>query len=305
MMTVCGMDLIVDGWFMEKNIQWPGQAVSLEVDEVLLNTKSELQDILIFKSKSYGKVLVLDGVIQLTESDECSYSGMLTHAPMFAHRDPRKVLIVGGGDGAVLREVLNHKSVESVTHVEIDGVVIESCREHFSWADSNWSDDRVNLQVCDGIEFVKRTKERYDVVIIDSSDPVGPAEGLFTTEFYESVAKILNPNGVVCGQGKTIWLNLDLIKTLLESTKHIFSHRQYFSINVPTYPCGQIGGIIFSNYDVSQPLRPILTTIDENEILHVGAPSCKFCASYVCQDCTGAWKQTLNIFSSWKINIST
>jgi len=260
-MAVCGLDLIVDGWFMEKNIQWPGQAACLEVDKVLLYTKSNFQDILIFKSKSYGKVLVLDGVIQLTERDECSYSEMLTHVPMFAHPEPRRVLIIGGGDGAVLREVLTHKSVERVTHVEIDGVVIQSCKEHFSWAKSAWSDSRVNLQVCNGIEFVKRTKEKFDVVIIDSSDPVGPAEGLFTTEFYESVAKIINPNGVVCGQGETIWINLNLIKLLLESTKHIFSHRQYFSINVPTYPCGQIGGIVFSDHDVSQPLRSIVPSM--------------------------------------------
>jgi len=261
MTAVCGMDLIVDGWFIEKNNQWPGQATSLEVDEVLLNTKSEFQDVLIFKSKSYGKVLVLDGVIQITELDECSYSEMLTHVPMFAHGDPRKVLIIGGGDGAVLREVLCHEIVESVTLVEIDKVVIESCREHFSWANSAWSDDRVNLQVGDGVKYVKRTKERYDVVIIDSSDPVGPAEGLFTKEFYENVAKILNPSGVVCGQGEDVWLELDLIKTLMDTTKHIFSHRQYFSMNVPTYPGGQIGGIVYSNHDVSRPVRPVLPSM--------------------------------------------
>jgi len=256
-MAVCGLDLIADGWFMEKNQQWPGQATSLEVDEVLFYKKSKMQDVLIFKSKTYGKVLVLDGVIQLTEKDECSYSEMLTHVPMFAHPDPRKVLIIGGGDGAVLREVLYHKSVESVTHVEIDDVVISSCKEHFPWANLAWSDKRVNLLTSNGIEFVKETKERFDVVIIDSSDPVGPAEGLFTTDFYENVAKILNPNGVVCGQGETIWLNLDLIKTLLHSKKNIYSHRQYFSINVPTYPCGQIGGIVFSNHDMAKPLRVV------------------------------------------------
>jgi len=245
----------------KKNNQWPGQATSLEVDEVVFYTKSKMQDVLIFKSKTFGKVLVLDGVIQLTEKDECSYQEMLTHVPMFAHPDPRKVLIVGGGDGGVLREVLCHKSVENVTHVEIDDVVIQSCMEHFPWANLAWSDKRVHLVNCDGIEFVKETKEKFDVVIIDSSDPVGPAEGLFTTEFYENVAKILNPKGVVCGQGETIWLNLDLIKTLLHSTKHIYSHRQYFSINVPTYPCGQIGGIVFSDHDMAQPKRVVLASM--------------------------------------------
>jgi len=250
-MTVCGLDLIVDGWFMEKNNQWPGQATSLEVDEVVFYTKSKMQDVLIFKSKTFGKVLVLDGVIQLTEKDECSYQEMLTHVPMFAHPDPRKVLIVGGGDGGVLREVLNHQSVENVTHVEIDDVVVQSCREHFPLANLAWSDKRVNLVNCDGWEFVMDTKEKFDVVIIDLF------EGNFTLENYEDVAEILNPNGIVCGKGETIWFNLDRIKTLLHSTKHIYSHRQYFSINVPTYTCGQKGGILFSDHDMAQPQREV------------------------------------------------
>jgi len=255
---VSGLDLIVDGWFMEKNSQWPGQAISMEVEEVLFYTKSKFQDILIIKSKAYGKVLILDGVINLTEEDECAYSEMISHVPMLGHHDPRRVLIIGGGDGAVLREVLLHESVEHVTQCEIDGDVIQACRDHFSWANSAYGDKRVDLLVGDGIDFVKTTKKRFDVVIIDSSDPVGPAQVLFTKEFYERVAAILNPNGVVAAQGEDVWLYLDLIQKMLESTKHIFSHRQYFTINTPAYAGGQLGGIIFSDHDVSQPLRTSL-----------------------------------------------
>jgi spermidine synthase len=234
--------LIKDGWFMEKNSQWPGQANSLEVKTVLDHTKSDFQDILVFESTTWGNVLVLDGVIQMSERDEMSYQEMLTHLPMFAHECPKNVLIVGGGDGGVLREVVKHETVEKVTMCEIDGGVVDAAKKFFPKQSTGFDHPKAKLVIGDGLAFAKEVAdETFDVIVVDSSDPVGPAEGLFSPEFYANARRILKPGGVLCTQGECLWVHEELIESVLKENLAPFAIAEYASMQVPTYPSGQIG----------------------------------------------------------------
>ncbi|CAE7403292.1 SPDSYN2 [Symbiodinium natans] len=202
------VSLIENGWFIEKNAQWPGQANALEVKEVLMHKKTQFQDLLVFASAKHGNVIVLDGVIQITERDEMSYQEMLAHLPMFSADKPAHVLIIGGGDGGVLREVVKHDTVEKVTWCEIDGDVVEAAKKYMPNVAIAVSNPKVDLRVGDGVAFAESSKDNsFDVIIVDSSDPVGPAEKLFSKEFYVNVHRILKPGGVVCSQGECLWLN--------------------------------------------------------------------------------------------------
>jgi len=240
-----GSTLIKDGWFMEKNSQWPGQANSLQVKQVLLHKKTDFQDLLVFESTDWGKVLVLDGVIQLTERDEMSYQEMMAHLPLFSHKCPKQVLIIGGGDGGVLREAVKHDCVEKVTMREIDAGVIEAAKEFFPSVSTAFGHPKVDLQVADGVGFCEKAADAtYDVIIIDSSDPVGPAEKLFSPEFYANAHRILRPGGVLCSQGECLWVHADLISEMVSTHGAPFASAEYASIQMPTYPSGQIGAFL-------------------------------------------------------------
>jgi spermidine synthase len=237
--------LIENGWFMEKNSQWPGQAMSLKVKEVLLHKKTDFQDLLVFQSTDWGKVLVLDGVIQLTEKDEMSYQEMMAHLPLFAHPNPKNVLILGGGDGGVTREVCKHACAEKITQCEIDSGVVEASKQFFPSVSCAYSNPKLNLIIGDGVEFAEKAEANtFDVIIIDSSDPVGPAEKLFSKEFYQNAERILKPGGVLCSQGECLWIHADLIGEMIGEHGAPFASAEYASIQVPTYPCGQIGAFL-------------------------------------------------------------
>lgn len=255
-------DLIKNGWFAETEAMWPGQRFCIQVEEVLMNGRSEFQDILVFKSRTYGNVLVLDGVIQVTERDEFAYQEMITHLPMFAHQNPKKVLIVGGGDGGVLREVVKHEGVVEIHMCEIDEQVCEVGKVFFSKTLSTaFGDPRVKMMYCDAAKYlVEQGKgQNYDVIICDSSDPVGPAEALFKPEFFLSMREALSPTGILCTQGECQWLHLDLIAKVLGETRQLFGSARYAYTAIPTYPSGQIGFIIASKdkADTSAPRRPV------------------------------------------------
>ncbi|KNE71509.1 spermidine synthase [Allomyces macrogynus ATCC 38327] len=258
---------VKDGWFRETTAMWPGQAMSLEVDEILHVERSLFQDVLVFKSKTYGNVLVLDGVIQVTERDEMAYQEMIAHVPLNAHPNPRRVLVVGGGDGGVLREVVKHPSVESVTLCEIDEAVPRVSRMYLPTLAAGFDHPKVTVHIGDGFEFLKDKENEFDVIITDSSDPVGPAESLFQDTFFGLLHKALTPNGIICSQGECIWLHLDLISRVLATTRSIFATSSYAYISIPTYPCGTIGFILSSkeaNKDFATPLRT-LSTEEENQ----------------------------------------
>lgn len=245
-MGVKGLDLIVDGWFSERGSLWPGQAMSLEVKRVLFQTQTAFQDLLVFESATYGNVLVLDGVIQVTERDEFAYQEMLAHLPLYAHPAPSTVLVIGGGDGGVLREVLKHPSVTRAVLCEIDAGVISASKAYLPALAAGFDDARVEVVVADGAAYMAEHQAEYDVIITDSSDPVGPAEALFRPPFYEAMARSLRPGGVVASQGECMWLHADLIAPMVKACRNIFKCVEYAYTTVPTYPSGQIGFLICS-----------------------------------------------------------
>lgn len=243
------MDLIKDGWFHERGSLWPGQAMSLQVEKVLHHTKSKYQDIVVFQSTNYGIVLVLDGVIQVTERDEFAYQEMITHIPLFAHANPKKVLVIGGGDGGVLREIAKHDCVEEIVICELDEQVIEVSKQYLPSLAKGFDDVRVTTHIRDGNEYMKENKDTFDVIITDSSDPIGPASVLFESSYYHAMYHSLRTGGIICTQGECMWLHLSLIQPLMKSISKLYTTVEYAYTTIPTYPSGQIGFIIATRQD--------------------------------------------------------
>lgn len=239
------MDLFKKKWFTEANELWPGQAFSLEVEEVLFDEKSEFQHVQVLQTSTWGKALILDGVIQLTEKDECSYQEGITHIPLFAHPNPKRVCIIGGGDGGAVTQVMLHPCVEEVVMCEIDKMVIEQSKKHFPKFRPGFEDPRLSLHCGDGAVFLKEHRNEFDVIICDSSDPVGPAESLFTESFLATMSGALREGGIACTQGECFWIHLDLICELTAGSRAHFANVDYASVTVPTYPCGQIGFMLY------------------------------------------------------------
>lgn len=220
---------------------YPAWGQSFEIDEVLFEAKTEHQHLVIFNNAQWGRVMALDGMVQTTEHDEFVYHEMLTHVPMFSHPNPQSVLIIGGGDGGILREVLKHPQVEQVTQVEIDAAVIDMCKTYFPQHSQGAFDDaRLNLVIADGVEFVNQTELKFDVVISDATDPVGPGEVLFTSRFYSGIQRCLNPGGLFVAQNGVSFLQTDEVTTSAQRLGALFRHVGFYNAAVPTY----VGGIM-------------------------------------------------------------
>lgn len=228
-------------WFHEENSQWPGMAMSLQVEKVLEDVKTKYQHLIVFLSSTFGNVLVLDGVIQYTERDECAYQEMISHCPLFSHPNPERVMVVGGGDGGCIREVLKHKSVKEVVICEIDEVVIEMGKKYFPDVRDAWSDPRLRLVCMDANIEMKNNADYFDVIISDTSDPVGPAADLFEMPFYKAMYDALRAGGRVSTQAESMWLHEKIIGKLVKFTSQMFEHVGYITVQIPTYPGGQIG----------------------------------------------------------------
>ncbi|ORX83761.1 spermidine synthase-like protein [Basidiobolus meristosporus CBS 931.73] len=268
--------LIKDGWFTENCTLWPGQAMSLEVAEVLHHEKSLYQDVLVFQSKNYGNVLVLDGVIQATERDEFSYQEMITHLPLMAHPNPKRVLVIGGGDGGVLREVVKHECVEEVVLCEIDEAVIRNAKKYLPSMAVGFQHPKVSVHIGDGFPYLQDKVNTFDVIITDSSDPVGPAESLYQENFYNLMKGALREGGIVCTQGECMWLHLPLIKKVLDFSKEMYPVVEYAFTTIPTYPSGQIGFIMCCKEEGRNLKKPLRTWTPEEE-----AKLCKYYNSAV------------------------
>ncbi|XP_041129733.1 spermidine synthase-like [Polyodon spathula] len=257
------MNNIKDGWFTETCTLWPGQALSLQVEEILYQQKSQFQDVMVFKSKTYGNVLVLDGVIQCTERDEFSYQEMIANLPLCSHPNPKKVLIIGGGDGGVLREVVKHPLVESVVQCEIDEDVINVSKKYLPGMAKGFFSPKLTLNVGDGFEFMKQNQVAFDVIITDSSDPVGPAESLFKESYYQLMKTALRDGGILCCQGECQWLHLELIKEMRTFCKSLFPVVDYAYCTIPTYPSGQIGFMLCSKNTETNFREPVRKLTNE------------------------------------------
>jgi spermidine synthase len=227
-------------WLNETLYKHWGQR--FDVKQSLAHVKSAFQDIEIFESFSHGRVMVLDGCIQITERDEFVYQEMLGHVPLLAHGDARRVLIIGAGDGGVLRRVLQHRSVERAVMVEIDGEVIRLAKEYLpSIGAGAWDDPRADIIVGDGIDYVARAgDESFDVIIVDSTDPIGVGEALFTDDFYRNCARILTPRGLVVNQCGVPFMQADELRETSARRRRFFPYVSAYVAAVPTY----VGGLM-------------------------------------------------------------
>lgn len=223
-------------WFTEK--QTPALGITCLVRETVCRQKTRYQDLAIIDTVEFGRMLVLDGMVMTTEKDEFVYHEMLVHVVMQAHPAPRHVLVVGGGDGGAIREVLKYESVETATLVEIDGEVVEACRKYLPQISCGLQDPRVTVLIEDGLEHVKRSAGKYDVILVDSTEPVGPARGLFTVEFFRDVYRALKKDGIMAAQTESPFVNRELIKEVFAGLGGVFPLARLYLASVPTYPSG-------------------------------------------------------------------
>ncbi len=224
----------MDLWFSENTTD--GHKISLRVKESLFVGKSPYQDVAILDTEDFGRILVLDGLFQTTERDEFIYHELIAHVPLMAHPDPKRVLVVGGGDGGTVREVLRHPSVEHVTLCEIDGMVVEQSKKWLPTIASKLDDPRVTVRIEDAIAYVATQEAAYDAILIDSSDPVGPGEGLFTREFYGNARRALKPGGVLCVQTESPIAMVDSMTRAYKALYAVFPRVEAFLGTIPTYP---------------------------------------------------------------------
>jgi len=209
------------------------------VKETLFAGRSDFQEISVLETDYFGKMLILDGVIQTTTFDEYIYHEMIVHVPMFTHPDPKKILVIGGGDGGSVREASKHGCVESVQWVDIDAKVIETCKKYLpEWNHMIAGDSRVSLKIEDGIKHMRESKGLYDVIIVDCSDPVGPGELLFTYEFYRDIYDALNEGGLFVQQTESPFFHRDLIRRIQKDVGAIYPITRLYTANIPTYPSG-------------------------------------------------------------------
>jgi spermidine synthase len=250
--------MTTDCWINET--LYPDWGQRFRVTRELARVKSRFQDIAIFESSSHGRVMVLDGVIQITEADEFVYQEMLTHVPLLAHGSAESVLIIGAGDGGVLRRVLQHGNVKRAVMVEIDGEVIRLSKQFLpAIANDAWDDKRADVIVGDGIDYVKRAPAgSFDVVIVDSTDPIGVGEVLFTDEFYESCFRVLTARGLVVNQCGVAFMQADELRETSLRRRTFFPHVTAYVAAVPTY----VGGFMTLGWaakDASLATTPLET----------------------------------------------
>ncbi len=215
-----------------------GASFSLDVTQILYTGSSPFQKIQIYETLFFGKVLVIDNCIMLTEKDEFIYHEMIAHTALFVHPKPKKVLVIGGGDGCTVREVLKHQSVQQIDLVEIDRQVSEVCLKFMPDLSSGLLSEKVNCQFSDGVDYIKKTHERYDIIIIDSTDPINVGEGLFTSLFYQKCYDILKDEGILVNQAESPVFTPKWVEDISTKLNSIFPNVFFYSANIPTYPSG-------------------------------------------------------------------
>lgn len=244
-------------WFEEQLEVKEGRVLKIEYKELLETHQSKFQEIDIYDTVPYGKMLVHDEVIMLTEYDETHYHEMITHVALSVHPEPKRVLVIGGGDGGTLREVLRHKDVETADLCEIDEDVIRLSKKYFPNLACSFDDPRARVYCEDGAGFVRERPGYYDVIIVDSSDPIGPAEVLFQEKFYRDMHDALTPDGIVVTQSESFLYHKDIIANIAGFSKKIFPRYFYYYTMVPTYPSGLIGFSFCSRkYHPLEDFRP-------------------------------------------------
>lgn len=228
-------------WISETLFDPLGFRMSYEVERVLYEQKMGHQDLVLFEHKFFGKMLMLDGATQITSRDEYVYQEMMSHVPLFAHGKAKDVLIIGGGDCGIAEEVLKHKTVKRLTQVEIDASVVEFAKEHYpEFTKPVFADKRFESIIDDGAKYVATTDRRFDVIIVDSTDPQGPGAVLFTRKFYAGCKRCLNKGGVLVTQNGVPFLQAAELKTSLRHFRALFADGTCYTAAVPTYVGGHM-----------------------------------------------------------------
>lgn len=265
-------------WFSEKHT--PQVKLSIKIDRQLYCGQSEFQRIDVFDSKEFGRFLTLDGFMMLTEKDEFIYHEMIVHTPMAVHSSVKKVLVIGAGDGGVIRELTRYPDVEHIDMVEIDELVVEVCRKYLSQTACCLDDKRVTIHFQDGLKFIRKCENEYDLIIVDSTDPFGPGEGLFTREFYGNCYKALKEDGIMVNQHESPFY-ADDANAMQRAHKRItesFPISRVYQAHIPTYPSGYwLFGFASKQYHPVRDLKDVkwnalgFKTKYYNTRLHIGS----------------------------------
>lgn len=243
--------------------------LSMRVKSLIHTEKTAYQDLLIADTYEYGRTLMLDGAYQLTEKDEFTYSEMMAHVPICAHPDPKNVMIIGGGDGAIMREVLKHDCVKKCTLIDIDERVIESSKKYLPFAGCSFSDSRADVKCMDAMKYIRETGERYDVVIIDSTDPVDFAAGLFQSKFYDDVKRVMTDSAMLTELTESPFTDTDLMTQAIREMRRVFPCVKMYWGVVPTYPSGMwTYGLASMRESSFEPLRTVKPTRYYTEGIH-------------------------------------
>jgi len=239
--------------------------LTVGLKQLLFSKQSEYQLVEVYETDTWGNLMTIDGMVMLSEKDEFVYHEMISHVAMFTHPSPKRVLIIGGGDGGTAREVLKHRHVIQVDMVEIDKTVVDASKLHFPGV-GDFDNPKLNVHYEDGIEFVKNVKELYDVIIIDGSDPVGPAEGLFEKEFYQYCYDALNGSGVLTAQTESPWVESyhPSMKKLFTAVDDIFNISKMYLSYIPLYPAG-MWSMACASKEVDPLSDSVLKRIDRDE----------------------------------------
>ena len=264
----------MDFWFSEK--QTKNVKLSIRVDRQLYSGHSDFQRIDVFESPEFGRFLTLDGYMMLTEKDEFIYHEMITHIPMAVHPHVEKVLVIGAGDGGVIRELVRYPEIQRIDLVEIDEMVVEVCKKYLPKTACRLDDERVEIHYEDGLKFIRRCKEEYDLIIVDSTDPFGPGEGLFTREFYGNCYKALKEDGIMVNQHESPFYEEDALAC--QRAHRNITESFPISRHIPTYPSGHwLFGFASKKYHPLRDLREKewndrgITTRYYTTTLHKGA----------------------------------
>ena len=237
-------------WYTEDHLQ--GVELSFKIKNTLISKQTKYQKLDIYETYKYGILLTLDDLVMTTEKDEFVYHELIAHVPLFSHKSPEDVLIIGGGDGGTAREVVKHPGITRVDMVEIDQEVVEMSKQYMPFLAHELTNPKVKLFFRDGVEFMKNTSVRYDVIMIDSTDPIGPGDGLFNTQFYQNCSKALKDGGILVAQAESPFNNPNWVKQIFSKLRNVFPVVRAYIGLIPTYPggswcfafCGKDPGIL-------------------------------------------------------------
>jgi len=265
-------------WFSEKHTE--DVLFSIKIDKHVFTGKSEFQQVDIFDTPEFGRMLTIDGIVMVTEKDEAIYHDMITHVALATNPTIKRALVIGGGDGGTVRELTRYKTIEKIDMVDIDSLVVSASREHIKQTSCKLDDPRVDVYFEDGIKFVKKIKEKYDLIIVDSTDPIGPGEGLFTGEFYKDCYDALTDDGILVNQHETPYYEIyaNPMMRAHHRIKELFPVCMVYQAHIPTYQSGHwLFGFASKKFD---PIKDLdadawnalgLDTYYYNTNLHVGA----------------------------------